>query len=58
MNIAKKYNARCFLINIHKIRLKIDNAMIVDANQLVIDSVRVMGDKILEMDQLLLIKMK
>jgi len=56
-NIATKYNAKYFLMNKNKIRPKAD-AIFIDANQTVIDSVRKMGDTVLELDQLLLIKIK
>ncbi|MBN1930146.1 MAG: hypothetical protein JW786_00875 [Desulfobacterales bacterium] len=54
-NIAKKYNAQYFLINKNKIRLK-RGAMFIDSNKAVVDSVRTMGNTLLELDQLLLIK--
>lgn len=56
-DIATKYNARYFLMNKNKIRPKV-GGMFIDANQSVIDSVRKMGNTVLELDQLLLIRIE
>lgn len=56
-NMVDKYNAKYILMNKNKIRPKM-NEMFIDANQSVIDSVRKMGDTVLELDQLLLIRIK